>query len=216
MTTSQGKNAPKTIWTKHMVDFLLDHYSNDQTADIATQLGLSPQYVYGKASRLGLKKSAQFYASPLSGRTNGTRGDVSRFKPGHITWNKGKKYTAGGRSGETRFKKGMASANQLPVGHIRINTDGYRDIKVAPGPRNWVQLHRWSWKQLHGEYPNKGMTLFFKDGDKLNCEVENLELISRSELMKRNSVHNLPKELADLVQLRGALNRKINLRSKNV
>jgi hypothetical protein len=32
--------------------------------------------------------------------------------------------------------------------------------------------------------------------------------------MRRNSIHNLPKDLAEVAQLRGALNRVINARSK--
>jgi hypothetical protein len=33
--------------------------------------------------------------------------------------------------------------------------------------------------------------------------------------MRRNSLHNQPREIRQLIQLRGALNRKINARSKN-
>lgn len=32
--------------------------------------------------------------------------------------------------------------------------------------------------------------------------------------MRRNTVHNLPPELAKVVQLRGAINRQINKRAK--
>jgi hypothetical protein len=42
-----------------------------------------------------------------------------------------------------------------------------------------------------------------------------LELISRAENMRRNSYHTrYPKEVAQLIQLRGALNRQINKRLK--
>jgi hypothetical protein len=39
--------------------------------------------------------------------------------------------------------------------------------------------------------------------------------MSRAESMRRNSYHNYPKELAQLIQLRGALNRKINASIKD-
>ncbi|BBI51055.1 hypothetical protein HORIV_34760 [Vreelandella olivaria] len=56
--------------------------------------------------------------------------------------------------------------------------------------------------------------MIFRDGDKRNFAPANLELISRAELMRRNSYLNLPEPLPQIVQLRGALNRKINSRSK--
>jgi hypothetical protein len=67
----------------------------------------------------------------------------------------------------------------------------------------------------HGEYPPKGMALIFKDGNKLNCEIENLELVSRKDLMLRNNVHQYGPEIAQLVQLRGAITRQINRKEKN-
>ncbi len=44
--------------------------------------------------------------------------------------------------------------------------------------------------------------------------LDRLECITRRENMARNTVHNLPKELARLVQLQGAVKRQINKRSK--
>ena len=54
----------------------------------------------------------------------------------------------------------------------------------------------------------------FKDGDRTNIAIENLELIHRGNLMRKNSVHNLPKELVRVVQLRGAVVRQINKRAR--
>lgn len=44
--------------------------------------------------------------------------------------------------------------------------------------------------------------------------LENLECISRRELMLRNTVHRHGPEIAALSQLRGALKRQINRRTK--
>jgi len=215
MTKSRNLISPKVIWTDQMVEVLRNQYPDRRALDIAALLGISLQSVYHKAKCLGLSKSAEFNASPLSGRTDGKRGADTRFQPGFTSWNKGKAIGTQGNSAKTQFKKGAAPANQLPVGFIRVNTDGYKDIKVAPGPGNWVQLHHHNWKLAHGEYPPDGMLLIFKDGNKLNCDLENLELISRGDLMKRNCIHNLYPELFEVVQLRAALVRKINNRSKN-
>jgi hypothetical protein len=40
--------------------------------------------------------------------------------------------------------------------------------------------------------------------------LDRLELLTMRENMARNTVHNLPPEVASLVQLRGALVRRIN------
>lgn len=97
---------------------------------------------------------------------------------------------------------------------MRINTGGYLDIKVAPGIRQWVGLHRFNWFLRYGAYPPRGMSLVFRDGDRMNCEVENLELVDRAALMKRNTYHNYGPEIAKAIQLRGALQRQINRLSK--
>lgn len=43
---------------------------------------------------------------------------------------------------------------------------------------------------------------------------DSVELITRQELMKRNTLHRYPKPIAQLIQLRGALNRQINKRDR--
>ena len=40
--------------------------------------------------------------------------------------------------------------------------------------------------------------------------ADRVECISLAENMRRNSYHNYPKPIAELIQLRGALMRKIN------
>ena len=76
-------------------------------------------------------------------------------------------------------------------------------------PRDWRGVHLLLWEEHHGSVP-PGHAVVFKNGNKADIRIENLELITRRELMARNTVHNLPKPLAQLVQLRGALVRKIN------
>lgn len=206
-----------TLWATLELTAVRTRYPHEKTDAIAADIGRTVGQIYQKAAALGLKKSPEYLASAAACRLR--RGDnigaSYRFKPGLTVWNKGMKGLQHEGSKPTQFKPGSTPPNRLPVGHIRTNGEGYLDIKTAPGPHKFVPLHRWNWKQEHGAYPAKGMALIFKDGNPLNCAVSNLELISRSDLMKRNSIHNLPKELAELVQLRGALNRQINRRMKN-
>lgn len=134
-----------------------------------------------------------------------------QFVKGRVPWNKGMKgYAPGGRASETYFKKGSKPHNCLPVGSTRLEKDGYIGIKVEEGKNKWRPLHHEVWKRYHGVYPAAGMALLFIDGDKQNCAIENLKLVSRRELMDRNTLHNLPEELRQVIQLRGVLRRKIN------
>ena len=68
--------------------------------------------------------------------------------------------------------------------------------------RDYVNVHHLIWREAGNDIP-PGHILIFRDGNKANFALENLELITRKENMRRNSVHNLPKELAELCQLKG-------------
>jgi hypothetical protein len=128
---------------------------------------------------------------------------------------------------ETQFKKGLrqgaAARNWRPVGTVLVDPDGYLRIKVReaqPGEacgfgnsRAWPQLHRHVWEAAHGRIP-RGRALAFRNGDKRDTRLENLELLTRRQLMARNSVHNLPKPLVRTIQLLGALNRTIRRRER--
>lgn len=132
-----------------------------------------------------------------------------QFAKGQIPWNKGTHFDNGAVA--TRFKPGSIPPNHKPVGSIRAcSKDGYLYIKVAEGLYQYKLLHREIWKQHHGEYPPKGSALIFKDGNKKNCDIENLECLTRKQLMDRNTIHNYPEEIKELTRLRAVITRKIN------
>lgn len=83
----------------------------------------------------------------------------------------------------TTFKKGHRPANEVPVGTITVNADGYKQIKVSmKGDQweRWKMLHRYVWEQHNGPIP-EDMMVSFKDGDHLNCDISNLMLITKAE-----------------------------------
>lgn len=117
------------------------------------------------------------------GLTNGVN---KQFKQGYDAWNKGLKgLNIGGK--ETQFKTGQRSHNYMPVGSERVNTDGYVDIKIAD-PNKWKAKHQIIWEQENGPIP-KGHCLIFLDSNKLNVTLDNLKLISRSQLVRLNQNH---------------------------
>lgn len=120
---------------------------------------------------------------------------LSRFPKGHKPANKGKKQTefmsteSIERSKATRFKKGQRPHNTKERdGEISIRRDksgyDYKYIRVSLG--EWELYHRVVWQKHNGEIPEGGI-ISFKDGNSLNCSIENLKLLSLEENMKRNS-----------------------------
>jgi len=73
----------------------------------------------------------------------------------------------------------------------------------------WPLYGRWVWEQLKGPIPPKHLVMF-KDGNRSNCAIENLELLSMANNARRNSMWaTLPREVAEVIQLNGALKRKL-------
>jgi hypothetical protein len=113
------------------------------------------------------------------------------------------------RSKKTRFKKGDVPHNARDIGYTRIDENGYVLIKIEDN-RKLVFKHRYIWEQAHGAI-QKGYNIVFKDGNSLNCVLENLECISNAELGERNRLTKYPKELQTAIKL----NNKIIKTVKN-
>jgi hypothetical protein len=206
----------RRFWAAGEVKLLRSLYPDMRTDAISARLGRALNTVYAKASALGLRKSAAYLAGPEACRLRrgGGIGEQFRFRPGHVPMNKGiKGWQAGGRAILTQFKPGNRSKRWDPdayaVGALRVTSDGYIDMKVAEGSRSWKRLHVILWEDAHGEIPG-GHVLRFKDGDALNVELSNVELLSRADLMRRNTIHNLPAELRSSIQLLGQLKMRIH------
>lgn len=221
----------RKYWSQDDLARLAQLYPALLTREVAKRLNRSIASVYGTAAKLGLKKSQEFLNSDQcyrlrKGSTVGTR---TQFRKGQIPTNKGLRRPgwSPGRMRETQFKPGQrsgkAAMNWKPIGTILADHEGYLRIKVreavhgkeASGFGNtkvWPLLNRHVWEQQKGPIPPKH-AVAFKDGKRDNCAIENLELISRAELARRNRMWNiLPRELAEAIQLNGALKRKIRRR----
>ncbi len=144
-------------------------------------------------------------------------GRTGFFEKGNVPHNKGRKgWQAGGNSSKTRFKKGIRPHTWVPVGSERFSKEGIRQRKVTdtgPSRRDWKSVHSLLWEEHYGPVP-KGHIVVFRNGDRADIRIDNLELITREENMRRNTIHNLPEELADVCRLRGMLNRRIRERSE--
>lgn len=117
-------------------------------------------------------------------RNHWNSGLTGQFEKGHAPYNKGKKRGSFPGMEKTQFKKGHIPHNHRPVGSIRKDCEGYVSKKVAE-PNKWRMLHVLNWEAAHGPVP-PGHALIFKDGDRSNCELDNLLLVTRAELAVMN------------------------------
>jgi len=213
----QRKRPPRQHWTDAQIELLRRLYPNHTAGALESAIGRSARSIYAKASQLGIHKSAAFLASARCGRltqAGNERGGATRFPRGHTPWNKGLKgLQIGGQA--TQFKPGNRPHTWVPIGSERMN-DGYRQRKMTDTgypPRDWRPVHVLLWEEHRGPVP-EGHAIVFRNGDRTDIRLENLACISRAELMRRNTRHNLPPEINQVISLRAALVRKINNRSK--
>jgi hypothetical protein len=201
----------RKYWTDSEIQELKKIYPDNYTADVAKHFNISINKVYSIANRHGLKKSDNFLKMELSRQAERLKiiGQKSWFKVGNISHNKGKKMPADvyNRCSKTMFKKGATPHNTKHDGYERITVDGYVEIRIKKGV--FKLKHRIIYEQHYGSIP-KGMYVVFKDRNKLNFNIDNLELITKKEHMARNTIQRFPKELKEVIFINSKLKRKIN------
>lgn len=212
----------RRFWTPEEIKALTELYPDATASEASASIGRSVSGIHGMAAKLGIRKSKAFYLSQASGRLESAAGLESRFKKGSVPWNKGKSHPPRGRSAETQFKKGemtgAAQHNYVPIGSLRVTKYGSLERKVTDDPdlypaRRWRPVAHLVWEAANGPIPAKHVVRFLP-GMATTVEAEitidRLECISLAENMRRNSLHRYPKEIANAIQLRSALNRRIN------
>lgn len=214
-TSHSTSQRTRRFWTAEDERLLAKLYPATPMPELVEVFGRDDRAIYSKAHAIGLKRSQEYLDSPAACRLR--RGDNTgiehRFQKGQRSWNTGKKgWIAGGRSAETRFKKGSKPHTWVPVGTEQIR-DGYlwRKITDHGGRHDWRQVHVMLWEHHHGPIPS-GLILIFRDRNRQNIDIENLELITRAENARRNSIHRYPPELKEVMRLQKKLERAIRSR----
>lgn len=201
-------------------------YPSAENRVLMERYGCSLRCLYNIANKYGVRKNKEVIAE--ISRRNRNRPDHpanrTTFKRGHTPFNKGRKieeYTSSEameRVKVSQFKPGNLPHNtkhDLCV-TTRVDSKGnsYKWIRI--GNAKWVAYHRWVWEQNFGAIP-EGMNVQFKDRNPMNCVPENLYLIGRAEQMREENsfIAKYPKEVQDLIHLKGALKRQINKHKLN-
>jgi len=214
----------RQIWTEKEKQYLRKAYPRTDTAEIAKKLGRPVRKIYSMVSKLGLKKDPDVMAAILKhcGAQLLEKGKSYRYPKGHVPENKGLRRPgwAPGRMAETQFKKGerrgVAVKLYQPIGTERLSKDGYLERKVnddMPLQARWKAVHRIIWEEHNSPIP-KGMKIAFKDGNKLNRDIANLELVTAADMMSRNTLHNYPEPVKGQIHALAGFKRKLNSYAK--
>lgn len=188
----------RTSSTPKIDEILKENYLTIPEKRLAKYIKRSDCFVCIRLRQLGLVIPPEIIAQ---------RKIDSQIKKGSKPLNKGKKWDdfmskeAQERSRTTTFKKGHLPKNTLRDKVITIRYDhknrggaAYKYIRISLG--KWMPLHKYYWEEKHGPIP-AGHCLWFKDGNSLNCDLSNLELITRGENLARNSVDRLAGNVKD-------------------
>lgn len=211
----------RKVWSPHEDERLRNLYTQAPADVIAGMLGCAVDQVWRRARKLGLRQPREVRAEISRQRMLDPKHPARRtqFQPGLRPWNTGTRFVAGGRSAETRFKRGrlaFEAANYLPIGTTRLN-HGYLMRKVTDDPAlfpatRWEPEHRLVWIAAHGAIP-PGHVVAFRPGLHTLVESEitldRLELISRQENARRNRGHHYPPELKEAIRTLRQLRRAI-------
>ena len=184
------------------------HTVEETAAAITERFGRKVTYQQASA----MFKNHRIHAAPRKGRPGKTKypdgmGDYIReiakgrtkyeiadlvnekYGPGTITpasvhaYKKNHKITTGLTG---HFRKGQVPHNWRSVGSERINADGYVEVKIRE-PKTRKAKHRLIWEEHYGPVPANHVVIF-KDGDKLNLDITNLALVSRSVHARLNQL----------------------------
>ncbi|MEJ8846387.1 HNH endonuclease signature motif containing protein [Variovorax rhizosphaerae] len=117
---------------------------------------------------------------------------------------------ARGLSGKYFNGRGCPSPSGTEV--LRRGQNSYVMVKVVDetGAKAWVRKHHLVWQAVHGAPPPKGTRLLFKDGDRRNCSIDNLELIDDVDAARRmNQLRSYPPALQETIRLLNEVRKTI-------
>jgi hypothetical protein len=204
-------------WSQQDISLLKELYPDNKTSWVAEKLGRTAFSINAKSFLLKIKKSDEFIKKMLSG------GAAFRFEKNHVAWNKGKRIDEYldektiEKIKETSFKKGHLPANTKESdGEVTVRMDkrGINYKWIREGIGKWKMLHVKMYEDVYGKTPENYIVVF-KNKNTMDCRIENLEMITRSENMLRNSIQNYPAEVKETMFLIKKLNRYIDGKEQN-
>lgn len=99
---------------------------------------------------------------------------------------KGNQHAKGNPPNKTSFKEGEHSLDKHPNWKGGVQYAGKDCVYIAVGPNVRARRPVFVWESVYGKLP-KGHVIIHKDGDRYNDDINNLEAITRAEMMRRNA-----------------------------
>ncbi len=197
------KSKPR-FYTPEEDKFILDNYLTMPLKTISKALGRNESGARQRLKLLGYqvpKEIAEKFKLQnqfQKGQTSPTKG--TKLSPEQIE-----------RMKPNMFKKGQVPHNLKPDGYERVTVDGYVEVKENG---KFVQKHRKIWEEVNGPVP-KGFIIIFRDNDKLNVTIDNLEMITREEnIIRNNLAKGYDRDIQKAEYLRVKINQKIKRNGK--
>ncbi len=191
-------NHGRKYWTKVEIEKLEKLYPETLNKVLAQIFNCSIDSITHVSNKHGFKKTLEFKQNMVSAAFLNA-GKKTRFNPGNISFNKGRKleeYMSKEnieKIKKTQFKKGNLPHNHQEIGHERITKDGYIEIKVNDfsgydSTENYQLKHRVLWEKHYGKIPD-GMNVSFKENaSKTEFTIDDLMLLSKAENLLINTM----------------------------
>ncbi|MEF9504291.1 HNH endonuclease [Burkholderia sp. 1B3(2022)] len=229
-----SKYRPNKSWTDCDMQVLIEMYPTHPNSVIAQRLDRNDKQIECKARKLGLRKPAGYLPPPNKyfGPQTFWSDEQVHFLKEHYPnstietlspiLNKTYSQIAAKvrrlgikKSASFRKKCGdrvepLGTSTRLigePIGTEKM-WGGCIYVKVdAKG--SWQPKHAIIWRSHYGDYNGRSHCLWFIDRNPANCDITNLELITRKESANRTSIFQYPKDLREAIVLHNKLKRRI-------
>lgn len=219
-------------YTQEELDYIRENYHKIPAKDIAKHLNRPINSLYAKARQLNVyrdinytKEEDDFIRENYLKMSDKEIGKALGRTHLSIMWRRNrmlhlKKSSKQAVRKEGIFQKGHVPANAHKVGTVVLRNDGNSQILYikVPNEKQMVRLHHYVYEQAHGKIP-KDSIIRFKDGDTLNCELDNLMCMSRAEHLEmtrceQSIIHKTINENPQLKRIYEAT-RKLQKKVKN-
>lgn len=199
---SDSASKTRCRWTAEKDQFLRDNYLSMPVKTMSVALGFSQSVAFSRMKKLGIVVPDAIKKERRMAGLNKGRG-----------WNKDKKqaeYMTSemiAKTAKTRYKKGNIPHNTLNDGDLSLRSDGYVWIRIKLGV--WELLHRVIYSNHHQTKLTTQDNIIFKDGNRSNFDINNLEKINNAQLMERNTFIKYPADLRAAIKALNKLKSKL-------
>ena len=209
--------ANKIVLTDAQIEYIRENYATVPVGKIAEALGLKTTYVRHYAYSLGIKKmEMEYWTDEMADflcfvyRFIGDH-EISDYMQRHYPkkkpWThkhieKKRRYLNLKRT--TEEKRAINRRNVLlgcyaqgnvkmwrvrgvsPIGTVKLWKQSGRIRPAIKTESGYVERNRWLWEQKYGPVPEE-FVVAVKNGAPLLCEIDDLELVTKAEIMKRTA-----------------------------